>query len=113
MRAVEVAQQARGGEPPADHIDAERAAAGTHRGGGPLLSPKEIAGAGQEGLPVGGELGAARGAGEQPHTQVLLQRGDPLGHGLLGDRQIRRRFLELARVRDGGEGAHGIEIHAH
>jgi hypothetical protein len=67
---------------------------------------------GQERLPVDGELGAARSAGKQPHTEVLLQRGDALGDGLLGDRQLNGRFLELPRVRDGDEGPHSIEIHA-
>ena len=52
MRAVEVAQQAAGREPPADHVDAQRAAAGPHRGGGPLLGPQELAGVRQERLPV-------------------------------------------------------------
>ena len=52
------------------------------------------------------------GAGEQPHAEVLLQRGDALGDGLLGDRQVGGGFLELARVRDGDEGAYGFEIHA-
>ncbi|MEN3266341.1 MAG: hypothetical protein V7646_3235, partial [Pseudonocardia sp.] len=65
---------------------------------------------GQERLPVDGELGSARSAGEQPQTEVLLQRGDARGDGLLGDRQRGGGFLELARVRGGDEGAHGIEI---
>ena len=65
----------------------------------------------QERLPIDGELGSACGAAEQPHTEVLLQRGDALGDGLLGDRQINGGFLELARVRDGDESTHGIEIH--
>ena len=67
---------------------------------------------GQERLPIDGELGSARSAGEQPHTEVLLQRGDALGDGLLSDRQPGGGFLELPPVRDGDEGAHGIEIHA-
>ncbi|WP_315987530.1 hypothetical protein [Actinomadura sp. HBU206391] len=63
-------------EPPADHVDAQRAAAGPHGGGCPLFGLEEIAGMGQERLPVDGELGSARRAGEQPHPEVLLQRGD-------------------------------------
>jgi hypothetical protein len=55
---------------------------------------------------------APRGAGEQPHVKVLLQRGDARGNGLLGDRQIHSGFLELPRVRGGSESAHSIEIHA-
>lgn len=66
----------------------------------------------QERLPVDGEPGSARAAGEQPHTEVLLQRGDALGDGLLGDRQVGGGFLESPPVHYGDEGAHGIEIHA-
>jgi len=73
---------------------------------------QEIAGGGQERLPVDGELGAPRGAREQAHPQVLLQRRDALGHGLLGDRQVGGGLGELPRVRGGDEGAHGIEVHA-
>lgn len=76
MRAVEVAQQTCWREPPADYVDAQRAAAGTHGGGCPLFGLEEIAGVGQERLPVNGELGSARSAGEQPHAEVLLKRGD-------------------------------------
>ena len=112
MRAVEVAQQTCRCELPPDHVDAQRAAARPHGGRGPLFGPEEIAGVGQERLPVDGELGSARGAGEQPHLEVLLQRGHALGDGLLGDRQISGGFLELAHVRDRDEGAHAIEIHA-
>jgi hypothetical protein len=112
MRAVEVAQQAGRREPPADHVDAQRAAAGAHRSGGPLFGLQEIARVRQERLPVDGEPGSARGAGEQPHAEVLFQRGDALGDGLLGDRQVVGGLAELACVRDGDEGAHGIEIHA-
>jgi hypothetical protein len=75
MRAVEVAQQTCWCELSADHVDAHRAAAGPHGGGCPLFGLEEIAGVGQERLPVDGELGSARGAGEQPHAEVLLQRG--------------------------------------
>ena len=56
--------------------------------------------------------GAARGAGEQPHAEVALQRGDALGDGLLGDRQLGGGVLELARVGGGDEGPDGVEIHA-
>ena len=112
MRPVEVAQQACCPQPPGDHVDAQRAAAGTHRGGRPLLGLQETAGVRQEGLPVDGELGAARRAGEQWHAEVLLQRGDPLGHRLLCNRQIGGGPGELARVRGGHERAHGIEVHA-
>jgi hypothetical protein len=62
-------------------------------------------------MPVDGEPGPARGAGEQPYGQVLLQPGDALGDGLLGDRQVRGGVLELAGVHDGDERAHSIEIH--
>ena len=112
MRAVEVAQQTCRREPPSDHVDAQRPAARTYGGGRPLLGPQQLAGVRQEHLPVDGELGSARGTGEQPRTEVLLQPGDALGDGLLGERQVGGGFLELARVRDGDEGAYGIEIHA-
>jgi hypothetical protein len=112
VRAVEAAQQARGRELPADHVDAQSPAPGTHGGGRPGLGLEKIAGVRQERLPVGGEPGPAGRAGEQAHAEVLLQPGDALGDGLLGDRQIRGGVLELARVGDRGEGAHGIEIHA-
>ena len=113
VRAVEPAQQARGRELPADHVDAQRAPAGADGGGRPGLGLEEIAGAGQEHLPVGGEPGPARRAGEQAHAEVPLQPGDALGDGLLGDGQVRGGVLELACVGHRGEGAHGIEIHAH
>jgi len=67
----------------------------------------------QERLPVHGELGAAWRAGEQPDPEILLQRGDALGDGLLGDRQVDGRFGKLPRIRDGDEGAYGLEVHAH
>jgi hypothetical protein len=112
VRAMEVAQQGGRCEPSADHVDAQRAAAGTHRADGPVRDLEEIAGVGQERLPVDGELGAAGGAGEQPYPEVLLQHRDALGDGLLGERQTDGCFLELARVGGGDKGAHGIEIHA-
>ena len=111
MRAVEVAQQAGRCEPPADHVDAQRAAAGPYGGGRPLLGPQEVTGVREERLAVDGEHGPARGAGEQPYAEVLLQCGDALGDGLLGDGQIGGGLLEPARVRDGDEGAYGGEVH--
>jgi hypothetical protein len=112
MRPVELAHQRGGSDPPGDHVDAQRAAAGPDRGGGALLGRQEIAGVRQERLPVDRELDAARGPGEQPHAQVLLQCGDPPGHGLLGDRQVGGGLGELPGVRDGHEGAHRLEVHA-
>jgi hypothetical protein len=38
--------------------------------------------------------------------------GDALGDSLLGDRQVGSSFLELARFRNGDEGAYCFEIHA-
>jgi hypothetical protein len=67
----------------------------------------------QERLPVHGELGAAGRAGEQPHAEVLLQRRDPLGDRLLGDRELGRGVGKLPGVADRDEGADGLEIHAH
>ena len=96
----------------ADHVDAQRAPAGAHGRDRALGDAQQLAGVGQERLPVDGELGAARGAGEQPHAEVPLQRGDALGDGLLGDRQLGGGLLELPGVRDGDEGAHGVEVHA-
>jgi hypothetical protein len=113
MRAVEAAQQFGGGELTSDHVHAQRAAPGAHRGGGPFLGLQQMAGVRQERLPVDGEPGAARGPGEQPHAQVLFQRGDPLGHRLLRHRQVVGGGGELARARDRGKGAHRIEIHGH
>jgi hypothetical protein len=110
--AVEVAQQGRWRDPPVDHVDAQRATAGLYGSRGAFFGLEELAGVGQERLPVDGGLSSARSAGEQPHTEVLLQRDDALGDGLLGDRQVGGGFGELARVRDGDEGSHGIEIHA-
>ena len=66
---------------------------------------------GEKRLPVDGEQGPACGAGEQPHPEVGLQRGDAFGDGLLGDRQVVGGLLELTRVHDGDEGAHCVEIH--
>jgi len=109
---MEVAQQTGGGELPADHVDTQRAAAGTHGGGGPLCGLEEIAGVRQERLPVERELGSSGRAGEQPDTDVALQRSDALGNGLLGDREVSGGFLELTRIRDSHEGAHGVEVHA-
>ncbi len=68
VRAMEVAQQVGRGEPAADHVDAQRVAAGTDGGDCPRFGPEEIAGVRQERLPVDGELRSARGAGEQPHA---------------------------------------------
>lgn len=62
--------------------------------------------------PVHGELGAARRPGEQPYAEVLLQRRDPLGDGLLGDRQLGGSLGKLPGVADGNERADGLEIHA-
>jgi hypothetical protein len=112
MRAVEVAQQSRRSDPAADHVDPQRAATGPYRGGGPVFGLEQIAGVRQERLPVHGELGAARRTGEQPHAEVFLQRGDALGDSLLSNRQVGCGVGKLPGVRDGDEGAHGIEIHA-
>jgi hypothetical protein len=112
MRAVEVAQQAGWGEPPADHVDAQRAVAGAYGSDRSFFGLEKIAGVRQERLAVDGEPGAARGTGEQRRTEVLLQSGDALGDGLLSDRQLGGGLLELARIRDGDEGTHGNEIHA-
>ncbi len=111
VRAVEVAQQAGRAEPPPDHVDAQVAAAGTHRGGGPLRGLEELAGMRQERVAVGGQLDPARHAHEQLRADALLQRGDALGDGLLGDGQAVGGFGELARIGDGDEGAHGLELH--
>lgn len=111
VHAVEAAHQARGPAARGDHVDAQRTAAGEHGRDRALGDAQQFARVGQERLPVDGELGAARGAGEQPHGEVLLQPGDALGDGLLGDRQVCGGVLELAGVHDGDEGAHGIEIH--
>ncbi len=56
VRAVEAAQQGGRGEPPADHVDAQGAAAGPHGGGGPFCGLEQIAGVRQERLPVSGWL---------------------------------------------------------
>lgn len=96
----------------ADHVDAQGPAARPYRGGRPFRGSQEIAGVRQERLAVDGEPGTARSAGEQPGAEVLLQRGDPLGHGLLGDGQPVGGLLEAPRVRHGDEGAYGVEIHA-
>jgi hypothetical protein len=112
LGSMGIAQQTGWGELPADHVDAQRPAGGAHGGGGPLFGLEEIAGIRQERLPIQGELGSASRAGEQPDTDVALQRGDALGYGLLGDRDISGGLLELPRVRDGHEGVHGIEVHA-
>lgn len=109
--AVEVAQQAGDGAPAADDVDAEGAVAGPYGRGGPLGGPQEGTGVRQERLPVDGEPGSTRGAGEEPHAQVLLQRGDALGDGLLGDGQIGGGVLEPSGVRDGDEGAYGGDFH--
>ena len=111
VRAVEVAQQAGRPEPPPDDIDAQVAAAGTHRGGGPLRGLQELAGVRQERVAVGGELDTARHPHEQPRAEALFQGGDALGDGLLGDGQAVGGFGELARIGDGDEGAHGLEVH--
>jgi hypothetical protein len=66
----------------------------------------------QERLPVHRELGAARRAGEQPHAEILLQRRDPLGDRLLGDRQLGGGLGKLPGLRDRDERADGLEIHA-
>lgn len=111
VRAVEAAHQARRRAARGDHVDAQRTAAGAHGRDRALGDAQQLARVGQERLPVDGELGAARGAGEQPHAEVALQRGDALGDGLLGDRQLGGGLLELARVGGGDEGPDGVEVH--
>jgi hypothetical protein len=112
MRGVEVAQQGRRRELPADHVHAQRAPAGAHGCGRPRLGLEQAARVGQERLAVDREPHAPRGAGEQPHAEVSLQRGDALGGRLLSDRQVGGGVGELASVGDGHERAHGVEIHA-
>jgi hypothetical protein len=97
MRAVEVAQQPGRPDPRVDDVDAQRAAAGPYGGGGPFGGLEQFAGGRQERLPVDGEPGAARRPGEQPHAEILLERGDALGDGLLGDRQVIGGGSEPAR----------------
>lgn len=111
MRTVEVLQQHRRCGPSTVDVDAEGAPSGAYGCVGPRLHPEQFPGMGQERLAVDRELGAASRAGEQPYLQILLQRGDALGHGLLGDRQHGGRVLELAGIRGGDEGTDGIEIH--
>ncbi len=112
VRAVEAAHQARLRAARGDHVDAQRTAAGADGRDRALSDPEQFAGVGQERLPVDGELGAARGAGEQPHAEVAFQRGDALGDGLLGDRQLGGGLLELPRVGGRDEGPDGVEVHA-
>ena len=112
MRAVEAAHKAGRGEPAAHHVDAQRAVAQAYGGHGLFRGLQQVTGVGQESLALGGEPRAARSPGEQPHSQFLLQRGDALGDGLLGDRQVHGCFLELACGRYRDEGAHRSEIHA-
>jgi hypothetical protein len=112
MHAVEVLDKPRCHDPPVDDIDAQSAPTGADGRISPLCHPEKFTGVGQECLAVDGEPGAAGGAGEQPHLQIFLQRGDALGDGLLSDRQADGGFLELARFRNGDEGADGFEIHA-
>ncbi len=109
--AVEVTQQTGRRGPSADHVHPQRTAPRPHRGDGPLLGVQQRTGVRQERLPVDREPGPSRGPGEQRHPQLPLQRGDPLGHALLGDGQPGGGDLELARLGDGDEGAYGAEIH--
>ena len=108
---MEVPQEGGGRDPPGDHVDAQGPAAGSQRGRGALLDPQQLAGVGQERLPVGGQPRASRRAREQPHADAALERGDALGHRLLGERELGGGELELPGVGDGDERADGIEIH--
>ena len=83
-----------------------------HRRGGPFFGLQQLTGMRQERLAVGGELDPACRSGEQPHPEVLLQRGHPFGHRLLGQGQIRGHLGELARFCHRHEGANGIKVHA-
>ncbi len=112
VRVVEAAHQARRGAARGDDVDAQWAAAGVHGRDRAFGDAQQFAGVGQERLPVDGELGAARGAGEQPDTEGALQRGDAFGDGLLGDPQLGGCLLKLPRVGGGDEGPDGVEIHA-
>jgi hypothetical protein len=86
MRVVGVAQQACRGDAPADHVDPQRAVAGTHRGGRLLPGLEGAAGMRQERLPVDGEPGSARGAGAKiafnaasgAYLKTLVRPEDPL-----------------------------------
>lgn len=112
MVRPKVAEERRGGQAASDHVDAECAAARTDGRRRPLRRAEKVSRVRKESLSVDGEPGAARGAGEQLHAEVALQGGDALGHRLLADRQFGGGLLELARVRGGDEGAHGVEVHA-
>ena len=57
----------------------------------------------EKSLPVNGELGAARGPGEQPDAKVPLQRCQAFRHRLLADVEMVRGEPELPLVRDGDE----------
>ncbi len=111
MGLVELAQQVGRGEPGADHVDPQRAAAGPYRGGGPFPSSQQIPGRRQKGLASGGEADTTGGPGEQRHPEFLFQRGHSLGGGLLGDGQGRGGRGELARIGDRDERAHGVQVH--
>ncbi len=112
MRVVEVLDERCRDDPPGDDVDAQCASARAYRGVGALGHLEQFTGVGQKCLAVDGELGAACRAGEQAHVQVLLQCRDALGDRLLSDRQLGGCLLELAGVRGGDEGPHGVEVHA-
>jgi hypothetical protein len=108
---VEVAQQPRGRDATADHIDAQRAASRAHRGFGAFSGADHGAGVRKERLPVDGELHAPRGPGEQPDSELLLQDADAFGDRLLSDRQVDRGEGELSRLLRGEEGPDSVDIH--
>ncbi len=111
MRQVEVPHQPGRGDPAPHDVHPQRTVPGTHGGHRPLLGLEQGPGVRQERLPVDGEVRSPGRTDEQPHPEVLLQRGDPLGDGLLGEGQIHGGLLELPGVGDRDERSYGFEVH--
>src|SRR5690606_11137220 len=90
---------------------ADLARGGGHLGAGPLGGVDGLAGGGEERLTGGGEPDAAAGAVEQLGAQLALQPGDLVTQRGLDDPALLGRAGVVARLGDGDDIAHLLELH--
>lgn len=108
---VEGAQQRRGGDPVVQDVDPQRPGGVADRRDGVPDRGEHRAGVRQERPSVGGRFGPGRQPVEQHHAEFVLQGGDPLGHGLLGDPEPVPGVPELPFLDDRDKGPQELRIH--